>query len=344
MGVTKNDSTMKSEADQAQRKNLEVEIQQDKNEKNSTAGKKSNGKDTGTYKERLKEITAVLHKHAITRGVSPEKLRLILTDLGPTFIKLGQIMSMRSDILPKRYCDELMKLCSDVDPMPFAEVEEVLREAFGCPWQEEFQEIQEKPLGSASIAQVHRAVLKTGEEVVIKVQRKGIYEIMARDIGLMKKAVKLLPPVSIKEAVDLNLVLEELWRVTQEEMNFLTEAANMEEFSRKNKNVAFVKTPILYREYTTASVLVMEYIDGIPIDHKEELLAGGYDLDEIGSKFVDNFIKQVMDDGFFHADPHPGNVMIQGGKIVWIDMGMMGRLNDRDRELIGQAIEGVATE
>ena len=165
---------------------------------------------------------------------------------------------------------------------------------------------------------------------------------MARDIGLMKKAVKLLPPVSIKEAVDLNLVLEELWRVTQEEMNFLTEAANMEEFSRKNKKVAFVKTPILYREYTTASVLVMEYIDGIPIDHKEELLAGGYDLDEIGSKFVDNFIKQVMDDGFFHADPHPGNVMIQGGKIVWIDMGMMGRLNERDRELIGQAIEGVA--
>lgn len=342
MGVTKNDSTMKSEADQAQRKNLEVENQQDKNEKNSTAGKKSNGKDTGTYKERLKEITAVLHKHAITRGVSPEKLRLILTDLGPTFIKLGQIMSMRSDILPKRYCDELMKLCSDVDPMPFAEVEEVLREAFGCPWQEEFQEIQEKPLGSASIAQVHRAVLKTGEEVVIKVQRKGIYEIMARDIGLMKKAVKLLPPVSIKEAVDLNLVLEELWRVTQEEMNFLTEAANMEEFSRKNKKVAFVKTPILYREYTTASVLVMEYIDGIPIDHKEELLAGGYDLDEIGSKFVDNFIKQVMDDGFFHADPHPGNVMIQGGKIVWIDMGMMGRLTERDRQLISEAIEGVA--
>ena len=331
MGVTKNDSTMKSEADQAQRKNLEVENQQDKNEKSSTAGKKSNGKDTGTYKERLKEITAVLHKHAITRGVSPEKLRLILTDLGPTFIKLGQIMSMRSDILPKRYCDELMKLCSDVAPMPFAEVEEVLREAFGCPWQEEFQEIQEKPLGSASIAQVHRAVLKTGEEVVIKVQRKGIYEIMARDIGLMKKAVKLLPPVSIKEAVDLNLVLEELWRVTQEEMNFLTEAANMEEFSRKNK-----------KEYTTASVLVMEYIDGIPIDHKEELLAGGYDLDEIGSKFVDNFIKQVMDDGFFHADPHPGNVMIQGGKIVWIDMGMMGRLTEHDRQLISEAIEGVA--
>ena len=342
MGVTKNDSTMKSEADQAQRKNLEVENQQDKNEKSNTAGKKSNGKDTGTYKERLKEITAVLHKHAITRGVSPEKLRLILTDLGPTFIKLGQIMSMRSDILPKRYCDELMKLCSDVDPMPFAEVEEVLREAFGCPWQEEFQEIQEKPLGSASIAQVHHAVLKTGEEVVIKVQRKGIYEIMARDIGLMKKAVKLLPPVSIKEAVDLNLVLEELWRVTQEEMNFLTEAANMAEFAKKNKDVAFVKVPILYREYISPHILVMEYIDGFAVNDKAALLANGYDLNEVGTKYVDNFIKQVMEDGFFHADPHPGNVRIQDGKIVWIDMGMMGRLTEHDRQLIAEAIEGVA--
>ena len=239
-------------------------------------------------------------------------------------------------------CDELMKLCSDVDPMPFAEVEEVLREAFGCPWQEEFQEIQEKPLGSASIAQVHRAVLKTGEEVVIKVQRKGIYEIMARDIGLMKKAVKLLPPVSIKEAVDLNLVLEELWRVTQEEMNFLTEAANMEEFARRNKDIAYVRTPVLYKEFTTHHVLVMEYIEGYPIDEKEVLEKEGYDLEEIGTKLVDHYIKQVMDDGFFHADPHPGNVHISDGKIVWIDMGMMGRLSDRDRELISDAIQGIA--
>ena len=294
------------------------------------------------YGERLKEITAVLKKHSITRGVSPEKLRLILEDLGPTYIKLGQLMSLRSDILPKRYCDELMKLCSDVPPMPFSEVIEVLEESMGSPWQAEFKGIQERPLGSASIAQVHRATLKTGEEVVIKVQRKGIYETMARDIGLMHKAVRLMPPVSIKGAVDLNMVLSELWTVTQEEMNFLTEAANISEFAKKNKGVAFVKTPILYREYTTTHVLVMEYIDGIAINDKEKLLQNGYDLNEIGSKFVDNFIKQVIEDGFFHADPHPGNVRIRGGKIVWIDMGMMGRLTERDRELISQAVEGVA--
>ena len=222
-------------------------------------GEEQEKKENSGYGERLREITAVLKKHAITRGVSPEKLRLILEDLGPTYIKLGQIMSLRSDILPKRYCDELMKLCSDVPPMPFSQVIEVLEESMGCPWQEEFQHIEQKPLGAASIAQVHRATLKTGEEVVIKVQRKGIYETMARDIGLMHKAVRLMPPVSIKGMVDLNMVLSELWTVTQEEMNFLTEAANMAEFAKKNKDVAFVKVPILYREYISPHILVMEY-------------------------------------------------------------------------------------
>ena len=305
-------------------------------------GEEQEKKENSGYGERLREITAVLKKHAITRGVSPEKLRLILEDLGPTYIKLGQIMSLRSDILPKRYCDELMKLCSDVSPMPFSQVIEVLEESMGCPWQEEFQHIEQKPLGAASIAQVHRATLKTGEEVVIKVQRKGIYETMARDIGLMHKAVRLMPPVSIKGMVDLNMVLSELWTVTQEEMNFLTEAANMAEFAKKNKDVAFVKVPILYREYISPHILVMEYIDGFAINDKANLLANGYDLNEIGTKYVDNFIKQVMEDGFFHADPHPGNVRIQEGKIVWIDMGMMGRLTEHDRQLIGEAIEGVA--
>lgn len=112
------------------------------------------------YKTRLREITDVLRKHNITRGLTPEKFRLILEDLGPTFIKLGQIMSMHSDILPKRYCDELMRLRSEVSPMPFAEVTAVLEEAYGCSWNRIFQEIDKTPLGSASIAQVHRAVLK----------------------------------------------------------------------------------------------------------------------------------------------------------------------------------------
>lgn len=298
--------------------------------------------ESSEYKGRLREMTAVLRKHGITRGVTPEKLRLILEDLGPTYIKIGQIMSMHSDILPKRYCEELMRLRSEVAPMPFEEVTEVLRESYGMDWHEVFRSIEEKPLGSASIAQVHKAILKEGSQVIIKVQRKGIYETMARDIALLKKAVRLLPPVSLKGLVDLEMVLDELWVVTREEMNFLTEAANMEEFARKNQKVSFVGVPALYQEYTTSHVLVMEYIDGFSIDDKESLLADGYDLKEIGSKLVDNYIKQVIEDGFFHADPHPGNLRVRGGKIIWIDMGMMGRLTVRDRELLELAVRGVA--
>ena len=294
------------------------------------------------YNSRLKEIVAVLRKHSITKGVTPLKLREIIEDLGPTFIKLGQIMAMHSDILPKRYCDELMQLCSDVKPMPFEEVLSVIEESYGRSWRRVFSHIDESCQGAASIAQVHRATLKSGEEVVVKVQRRGIYEKMARDIELLRKAIKLMPPVSLKNMADFDLVLDELWTVTRDEMNFLTEASNMEEFARRNKDVHFVGTPKLYQQYTTVHVLVMEYIDGCAVDDKERLKEEGYDLKEIGSKLVDNYIKQVMDDGFFHADPHSGNVKIRDGKIVWIDMGMMGRLTERDKELIGKAIRGIA--
>ena len=293
--------------------------------------------------ERFREIKDVLRKNQITRGVTPEKLRMILEELGPTYIKLGQIMSLHSDFLPKAYCDELLKLNSDVTPMPFDDVEDVINHSYGQDWRELFQFIEEAPLGSASIAQVHRARLKNGEEVIIKVERKGIYDTMARDIGLLHRLVKLIPPVGdFKNLVDLDMVLDELWSVAQEEMDFLKEAANMDEFSRNNASVQYVTTPKLYHEYSTGHVLVMEYIDGYSLDDVESLQNAGYDMDEIGTKFVNSFIKQVMDDGFFHADPHPGNVKIRDGKIVWIDMGMMGRLSEKDRHTMIKGIRGIA--
>ena len=293
--------------------------------------------------ERFREIKDVLRKNQITRGVTPEKLRMILEELGPTYIKLGQIMSLHSDFLPKAYCDELLKLNSDVTPMPFDDVEDVINHSYGQDWRELFQFIEEAPLGSASIAQVHRARLKNGEEVIIKVERKGIYDTMARDIGLLHRLVKLIPLVGdFKNLVDLDMVLDELWSVAQEEMDFLKEAANMDEFSRNNASVQYVTTPKLYHEYSTGHVLVMEYIDGYSLDDVESLQNAGYDMDEIGTKFVNNFIKQVMDDGFFHADPHPGNVKIRDGKIVWIDMGMMGRLSEKDRHTMIKGIRGIA--
>ena len=294
-------------------------------------------------RERLGEITAVLRKHHITRGVTPEKLRAILEELGPTYVKLGQIMSLHSDVLPQRYCDELMKLTSEVTPMPFETVEEVINRSYREDWHHIFSSIEKETLGSASIAQVHRAKLLDGTDVIVKVERKGIYDIMARDIGLLKRAVNLLPPVGgFKNVVDLEMVLDELWATAQEEMDFLKEAANMEEFAHNNQGIRYIRCPKLYHEYTTSRVLVMEYIGGCPVDDRASLLAEGYDMGEIGRKLVNNYVKQVMDDGFFHADPHPGNVKVMDGKIVWIDMGMMGRLSNRDRNLMARAVRAIA--
>lgn len=294
-------------------------------------------------RSRMKEIRQVLFRNHITRGVTPQKLRVILEELGPTYIKIGQIMSLHSDILPRAYCDELMKLGSEVEPMPFSEVEEVINRSYREDWHRIFSMIDEKPLGSASIAQVHRARLLSGQDVVVKVQRKGIYDTMARDIGLLHRLVHLMPSVGgIKNVVDLGMVLDEMWAVAQEEMDFLREAANLEEFARCNEGINYVRVPRLYREHTTSRVLVMEYIGGFSIDDKEGLLSEGYDLEEVGRKLVNNYIKQVMEDGFFHADPHPGNVKVCDGKIVWIDMGMMGRLSARDRLLMERAVRAIA--
>lgn len=316
-------------------------------ENQSTAGEPESAAQSDKAKidnrERLGEITAVLRKHHITRGVTPGKLRAILEELGPTYVKLGQIMSLHSDVLPQRYCDELMKLTSEVTPMPFETVEEVINRSYREDWHNIFSSIEKETLGSASIAQVHRAKLLDGTDVIVKVERKGIYDIMARDIGLLKRAVNLLPPVGgFKNVVDLEMVLDELWATAQEEMDFLKEAANMEEFARNNQGIRYIRCPKLYHEYTTSRVLVMEYIGGCPVDDRASLQAEGYDLGEIGRKLVNNYVKQVMDDGFFHADPHPGNVKVMDGKIVWIDMGMMGRLTNRDRNLMARAVRAIA--
>ena len=293
-------------------------------------------------RQRLMEIVEVVRRHEIIKGLTPEKLCAIIEELGPTFIKLGQILSMRSDILPKEYCEALKKLRSSVAPMPYEQVVSIVERSYGRPLGEVFSAFDEQALGSASIAQAHAAVLCSGESVVVKVQRDGIHDVMNRDILLLKRACKMLEYTPASGLVNFNQVLDEMWVVAQEEMNFLTEATNLERFRALNADVAFVTSPMLYREWTTTHVLVMERIDGVGIAQKDELAAAGYDLSEIGAKLADNYVKQIMDDGFFHADPHPGNLRVREGKIVWLDMGMMGSLSDRQRELIGKAITGVA--
>lgn len=303
----------------------------------------SKAHDTGST-SRFLEIVGILRKHKIILGVTPEKLRLILEDLGPTFVKLGQLMSMRTDVLPIPYCEELQKLRSEVKPMSPEEVERVVEASLGVPLRQAFPSFDRTALGSASIAQAHRATLPGGESVVVKVQREGIHEKMASDIALLHKAAGLLKFAPTGDTVDLNMVLDEMWAVSQQEMNFLSEAANAEEFRRLNEAVAYVGCPRIYREVSTRQVLVMEAVDGLRIDDLAGLKAQGYDPEEISRKLCTNYIKQVLDDGFFHADPHPGNLRIRDGQIVWLDLGMVGRLSEHDKSLFDRAITAAVTQ
>lgn len=295
--------------------------------------------------KRLWQIAQIVRQFDVIHGLTPVKMRLMLEALGPTFVKVGQILSMRSEMLPQAFCDELAKLRADADPMPYQTVLETLSSEYGRPIGEIFSHIDTTPLGSASLAQVHRATLVTGEDVAVKVQRPGVRETMAQDVSIMrsiaKAATRFVPSAQV---VDLGGVVEELWDTFESETDFLVEARNLSEFKRFCKPYAYMDCPKPYMELCTEHVVVMDYVDGISVSHPEQLIAAGYDLKEIGTKLVDNYATQVLDDGFFHADPHPGNIIIDGGQIVLIDLGMTGRLNAKTRSVLKQMIFAVAKQ
>lgn len=296
-------------------------------------------------RRRIHEIAAVLRRHHVTRGMTPQKLTAIIADLGPTYIKLGQILSMRQDILPKAYCQALARLQTNVNALPFSEILGVLECAYHKSPFEIFERIEEVPLGSASIAQVHRAVLKAdGAQVVIKVERPGIYDTMQEDMAILKRAARIGKTLDPKAArvIDFEAVLDEMWKSAQDEMNFKVEAGHAERFAALNQDIRYIESPHVYPDISTEHVLVMNYIPGVDIDQVKTLRLLGYDTDEIASKLCTNYLKQILTDGFFHADPHPGNIRIDGGKIAWIDMGMMGTLSARERGLLTKAMMAVA--
>lgn len=292
---------------------------------------------------RLLQIFGIVRKYDVFRGITPVKFRRLLEELGPTFVKAGQILSMRSEILPERFCRELTKLRSDAEPMPYETVIAVLEQEYGTSLDAIFDAIGEHPLGSASVAQVHRARLASGADVAVKVQRPHVQEVMAQDIDIMRSLVRhLLPFVKGDQFLNLTDVVEELWETFREETDFLVEARNLEEFHRNNEDCKFVTCPMPYMGLCTKHVVVMEYIDGITISKPARLIDAGYDLNEIGTKLVDNYASQLLDDGFFHADPHPGNIVVKGGQIVFLDLGITGRLSPSLRRIMRDMIFSVA--
>ncbi|MBS6975569.1 MULTISPECIES: ABC1 kinase family protein [Gordonibacter] len=298
-----------------------------------------------TRTRRLKEIYSILQKHHFLRGFSPEEFRAMLEDLGPSFVKIGQTLSTRSEILPKAYCDELAKLQMECDPLPFDQMLEALDDIYGERQGDIFDAIDPTPLGSASLAQVHKARLANGDVVAVKIQRPGVKATMALDIDIMRMVARQASRfMKDDQMLDLRDVVEELWATFLEETDFQREAANLQEFARLNKDVAFIDSPHVYPELCGEYVLVMEYIDGIPILATDRLRAAGYDLEEIGEKILDNYATQILDHGFFHADPHPGNLLIRNGKVVYIDLGIMGRLSPHDRAGFGNIIQAVGMQ
>lgn len=295
--------------------------------------------------KRLREIVRIAKQFDIFHGLTPVKMRLMFEALGPTFVKVGQILSMRSEMLPQSFCDELSKLRADADPMPYQTVVDTVSQEYGRPIEEIFSRIDPKPLGSASLAQVHRATLITGEDVAVKVQRPGVRETMAQDVSIMrslaKVAAKLFPDTQI---IDFKGVVEELWDTFEAETDSLIEARNLAAFKKFSQPYKYMDCPAPYPELCTEHVVVMDYVDGISVSHPGQLVAAGYDLKEIGTKLVDNYATQILDEGFFHADPHPGNIIVRGGQIVLIDLGMTGRLDQRTRNVLKDMIFAVAKQ
>ena len=295
--------------------------------------------------KRLAQIAQIVNQFDIVHGLTPVKMRLMFEALGPTFVKVGQILSMRSEILPQSFCDELAKLRADADPMPYGTVLQVLEDEYGRPAGEIFDHIDATPLGSASLAQVHRAKLTTGEDVAVKVQRPGVRETMAQDVSIMRTIARIAAKtMHSAQVVDLSGVVEELWDTFEAETDFMIEARNLAEFKRFCEHYKYMDCPKPYSDLCTEHVVVMDYVEGISVSHPDELLAAGYDLKEIGTKLVDNYATQVLDEGFFHADPHPGNIMVRGGQIVLLDLGMTGRLNAKTRSVLKDMIFAVAEQ
>ena len=277
------------------------------------------------------------------QGMTPDKLCAVFSELGPTFIKLGQLLSMHPEILPMEYCKRLESLRTEASQLVTAQIREIISEEYGKPWNKVFAKIMPFPIGSASIAQVHEALLLDGTHVAVKIQRPDIYSVMERDVRLLKSALSIVKIKKINDVMDMSECLDEVWQVAKEEMDFEREAENIRLLRHNIEGIQYVYCPKVYDELSTKNVLVMEYIGGFELNDMAAIQEQGYDRAEICTKFVNNYIKQFAEDRFFHADPHPGNVRVWDGRIVWLDLGMMGKLTEKDARLVKSCMRAIVS-
>ena len=269
--------------------------------------------------------------------IEPEvRMRRVLEELGPTFIKLGQVLATRVDMFPPEWIDEFEKLQSDAPALPFEELLPELQVALGQDPHELFDELDPQPIGSASIAQVHRARLKNGEEVVLKIRRPNIIPKIEADLRVLGH-IAALAEFEFPELrrYQPGKVVDEFARSLRRELNLSTEARNMERFARNFAGNDDIVIPQVYTEWTSERLIVQGYIGGIPGNDLEAIEAAGLNRQVLAARGADAVLKMVLIDGYFHADPHPGNVKyLPGNRLAFLDFGMAGRLPHQRRDQI----------
>lgn len=257
-----------------------------------------------------------------------ERVRMVFEELGPTFVKMGQILSTRPDLIPREYIEQFRMLQDHVTEVPFEEVKEVVEGELGQTLSEAFEHFDSKPLAAASIGQVHRCTLKDGRQAVAKVQRPGIEDTIRQDLSVLYGLARMANLSSFSDVVDMMRVVQEFERSILRELDFTSEGRLTEEFANNFRDDAGVHIAQIYWEVSSRRLLVMEYLDGVNISDIGAIKKQRTDTDKLAKKIVQVTIRQVFFDGLFHADPHPGNLMLlPGGVLGIIDFGMTGRFD-----------------
>ncbi|XP_021802606.1 uncharacterized protein LOC110746675 isoform X2 [Prunus avium] len=294
-----------------------------------------------TYKGGMTEEKKALRRKALAKWLKENILRL-----GPTFIKIGQQFSTRVDILAQEYVDQLSELQDQVPPFPSDTAVSIVEEELGAPLKDIFDRFDYEPIAAASLGQVHRARLK-GQEVVVKVQRPGLkdlFNIDLKNLRVIAEYLQKIDPKSDGAKRDWVAIYDECANVLYEEIDYTKEAANSELFASNFRNMDYVKVPTIVWEYTTPQVLTMEYVPGIKINKIQAIDQLGIDRQRLGRYAVESYLEQILAHGFFHADPHPGNIAVDdvnGGRLIFYDFGMMGSISPNIREGLLETFYGV---